>query len=167
MDLVPPPGQMLLGREKDALTGVDGAPDCRRSTRNRTIQFAKLNSPVCLVSSRSFWLLFVLCVNSPSSSHKKLCKSSSSISIAKSYVHLQHLYSQCHDEIHEMPMHIDANLSHELPPTSTFGPLPDLSSFGNSWEPSIVSQQASHDELINEDENTSDAGCITSYHGRR
>jgi hypothetical protein len=31
MDLVPPPGQTPLGREKDTLIGADGAPDCCRS----------------------------------------------------------------------------------------------------------------------------------------
>jgi hypothetical protein len=31
VDLVLPPGQMPPGREKDALTGADGVPYCRRS----------------------------------------------------------------------------------------------------------------------------------------
>jgi hypothetical protein len=31
VDLVLPPGQMPLGQEKDALTGADGVPYCRRS----------------------------------------------------------------------------------------------------------------------------------------
>jgi hypothetical protein len=31
MDLVPSPGQMPIGREKDALIGADSAPDCRQN----------------------------------------------------------------------------------------------------------------------------------------
>jgi hypothetical protein len=31
VDLVPPPSQIPLGLEKDALAGADGAPDCRQS----------------------------------------------------------------------------------------------------------------------------------------
>jgi hypothetical protein len=40
MDLVLPPDQTPLGRGKDALVGADGAPDYRRSRRNRTVRFA-------------------------------------------------------------------------------------------------------------------------------
>jgi hypothetical protein len=63
MDLVPPSGQMPLGREEDTLVRADGAPDCHRSRWNRTIWFTKPDSPICLVLSRSFRLLFVSCVN--------------------------------------------------------------------------------------------------------
>jgi hypothetical protein len=33
MDLVSPPGQTPLGREKDVLAGVDDAPNCHRTLR--------------------------------------------------------------------------------------------------------------------------------------
>jgi hypothetical protein len=54
---------MPLDREKDALIGADGTPDCRRSRRNQTVWFAKSDHPIYPVSSRSFQLLFVSCAN--------------------------------------------------------------------------------------------------------
>jgi uncharacterized protein (DUF2461 family) len=46
MDLVLLPDQMPLDLEKHALTRADGAPDCHRSRRDRTVRFAKLDRPV-------------------------------------------------------------------------------------------------------------------------
>jgi hypothetical protein len=45
---------MPIGREKDALAGADGAPDCHQSRRNQTIRFAKPNSLVCPILSKGF-----------------------------------------------------------------------------------------------------------------
>jgi hypothetical protein len=39
VDLIRPSDQMPPGREKSILAGADGAPDCRRSQRNRTVWF--------------------------------------------------------------------------------------------------------------------------------
>jgi hypothetical protein len=44
MDLISPLGQMAPGWEKDVLNGADGAPDCRRARRNRTLRFARLGA---------------------------------------------------------------------------------------------------------------------------
>jgi hypothetical protein len=63
MDLIYPPSQAQLGREKDTLVGADGAPNCRWTWSNRTLRFVKLEYPICPISSWSFQLLFVSSAN--------------------------------------------------------------------------------------------------------
>jgi hypothetical protein len=43
-----PSGQTPIDRRKSTLTGADGAPDCRRFRRNRTIQFTKSDDLIFL-----------------------------------------------------------------------------------------------------------------------
>jgi hypothetical protein len=52
----------LVGEEA-SLSSVGGASDCRRNQQNRIVCFAKLESSVCLVLNRSFWLLSDSCGN--------------------------------------------------------------------------------------------------------
>jgi hypothetical protein len=63
VDLIPSLGQTPLDQEKDTLTRANGVPNYRWSWWNRTVRFAKPDHPVCLVLTKSFRHLFILCAN--------------------------------------------------------------------------------------------------------
>jgi hypothetical protein len=55
------PSRRHLARGEAPSTSVNGTPDCRWNRQNRTIRFAKPDSPVSTASSRSFRLLSDSC----------------------------------------------------------------------------------------------------------
>jgi hypothetical protein len=55
--------QTSLGQSRGPSSKPSGAPDCHQSRQNRTIGFAKSDTPVSVVSSRSFRILFISCDN--------------------------------------------------------------------------------------------------------
>jgi hypothetical protein len=61
----PSPTKCRLAREEATSSCAGGAPDCCRNRQNRTIRFAKLDSLIFPILSRSFWLLSDSCGNRP------------------------------------------------------------------------------------------------------
>jgi hypothetical protein len=57
------PSRCYLARREVPSSSANSAPNCRRNRQNQTIRFAKPNSPVFPISSRSFRLLSNLCGN--------------------------------------------------------------------------------------------------------
>jgi hypothetical protein len=61
MDLTCLPSRRHMAAWEARSSRAGGAPDCHQNQQNRTIQFAKPDSPVFAASSRSFWFLFDSC----------------------------------------------------------------------------------------------------------